>query len=79
MMKIDTRKELPNDQNVDAKVAICPAVSLYIYTTYNGKVAELEVKARQLEIELALTIEKFGTVIYSFLLATLSSLLEPSF
>ena len=43
-------------------MADCPAVSLYIYTTNNGKVAELEVKARQLEIELDLTIEKFGTV-----------------
>ena len=43
-------------------MAHCPAVSLYIYTTNNGKVAELEVKARQLEIELDLTIEKFGTV-----------------
>ena len=43
-------------------MADCAAVSLYIYTTNNGKVAELEVKARQLEIELDLTIEKFGTV-----------------
>ena len=57
--------------NNNGKVANCPAVSLYIYTTNNGKVAELEVKARQLEIELDLTIEKFGTVGKFCLLATL--------
>ena len=40
----------------------CLMTRMSMWPLLYGKVAELEVKARQLEIELDLTIEKFGTV-----------------